>query len=125
MSWGRLHGTNVPLPVLKKGIFSRETPIPVKRSTKVKHDANIIVQPNIEIRVFSQGVEVALVGVFFGQGDEVDVGMGIADGIKPELVANALSYAAEALLSDTSWYDRSGLEEFPEIAEQIKNGTIS
>jgi hypothetical protein len=88
-------------------------------------DGHVVGLPDWEIRIFKQDREVGMAGVFFGEGDAVDIGMGAAEDIDPGFLSELLGICQAAFSVTETWYEKSALESNPSVTEEIKKGTIS
>lgn len=82
------------------------------------------IQPDYEVRILSNGVEIGLFGLFVS-GEAVDVGMGVDPDTTTETLVTILAVVEKALSGGTTWYDRDGLEQYKQAARKIRDGEES
>jgi len=83
------------------------------------------IQPDYQVIVYKGNMQLGICGLFFGDGDEVDCGLGICSDDEPQLLALVLSLAGKAFADATSWYGKDGMDNYPSVAEKIKRGEWS
>jgi len=85
----------------------------------------LTIQPDYEVRIYSNGAEIAIAGLFIANDETVDVGMGIDGDTPKEVIHTILTVAGAAFGGSANWYDLEGLQKYTKITNQIKNGDIS